>query len=84
MHYRPSDRSEQTIISLHFMYRIGIPVTMPEQAESTLDAESSIDSVDAEGQASDRCKQDEPLVDEYDPEFDRDYVPDVIWRWSIW
>jgi len=51
---------------------------MPEQVESTIDAEPGIDSVDAEGHAADRCKQAEPFVDDYDPEFDRDYVPDVI------
>ena len=51
---------------------------MPEQAESTINAAPSIDLVDAEGRAEDRCKQGEPFVDEYDPEFDRDYVPEVI------
>lgn len=51
---------------------------MPEQAESTIGAKPTLKSRSGDMGTEDRCAESEPFVDEYDPEFDRDYVPDVI------
>ena len=51
---------------------------MPEQAESTIGAKPTLNPGSGDSGTEDRCKQAEPFVDDYDPEFDRDYVPDVI------
>ncbi len=55
-----------------------MPVSMPEQAESTIDARPVLNPGSDDSGTEDRCADSEPFVDEYDPEFGRDYVPDVI------
>ena len=53
-------------------------MNMPEQAESTIDPKPTRNPEKDDNRAAGRCSDSEPSVDQYDPEFDRDYVPDGI------